>query len=150
ALVTNEVWWTHIGGGPLLDSLRERASEELGGNIEFDLLGPMTNDEILRHYSRVPYHLFVNVSESEGVPVSIMEAMSYGVPTLATDVGGTSEVVAHDESGLLLAADATPADIAAGITSFASCSDDAYARFRAESRRQWREKFDSAENYKLF
>ena len=37
--------------------------------------------------------LFINVSESEGVPVSIMEALSCGLPIIATNVGGVSEIV---------------------------------------------------------
>ena len=36
-----------------------------------------------------PYHVFLNVSSSEGVPVSIIEAMSFGIPCIATNVGGT-------------------------------------------------------------
>ena len=37
--------------------------------------------------------LFINTSSSEGVPVSIMEALSVGIPIIATDVGGTKEIV---------------------------------------------------------
>ena len=45
------------------------------------------------YYSSHPIDLFVNVSETEGVPVSIMEAFSYSIPCFATDVGGTGEIV---------------------------------------------------------
>lgn len=44
---------------------------------------------------------FISLSSSEGLPISICEALSYGVPVIATDVGGVSEVVTSDV-GILL------------------------------------------------
>lgn len=41
------------------------------------------------------------MSDSEGIPVSIMEAMSFGIPVIARNVGGMSEIV-NEENGLLL------------------------------------------------
>ena len=37
--------------------------------------------------------LFVNLSTTEGLPVSIMEAMAHRIPAIATEVGGTPEIV---------------------------------------------------------
>ncbi|NCO54621.1 MAG: glycosyltransferase, partial [Bacteroidetes bacterium] len=45
--------------------------------------------------------LFINVSESEGIPVSIMEALSAGIPVIATNVGGTNEIVNNDVGFLI-------------------------------------------------
>ncbi len=45
--------------------------------------------------------VFVNPSYSEGLPTSVMEAASLGIPIIATDVGGTSEIITHGESGIL-------------------------------------------------
>lgn len=45
---------------------------------------------------------FVLPSFIEGVPVSAMEAMAVGVPVIATNVGGTGELVHHGETGLLI------------------------------------------------
>lgn len=45
--------------------------------------------------------LYANSSISEGVSLTLLEAMAAGVPVLATRVGGTPEVVRHEETGLL-------------------------------------------------
>jgi len=46
--------------------------------------------------------LFVLSSHLEGLGTSIMDAMASKLPVVATDVGGIPEVVAHNETGLLV------------------------------------------------
>ena len=60
-----------------------------------------TNEEVMEYYKNNLVDLFVNMSESEGLPVSMMEAMSFGVPVIAPDVGGIKEIV-DENSGWLL------------------------------------------------
>jgi glycosyltransferase involved in cell wall biosynthesis len=57
---------------------------------------------------------FVSSSLTEGVSLTLLEAMAVGLPVLATNVGGNPEVVADGETGRLVAA-ADPAALAAGI-----------------------------------
>ena len=45
--------------------------------------------------------VFLLSSLSEGISVTLLEAMATGLPIAATDVGGNSEVVAHNHTGLL-------------------------------------------------
>ncbi|MGH8157424.1 MAG: glycosyltransferase [Rhodanobacter sp.] len=95
--------WTHIGGGPLLGKIKELAAARLADrdNLSFEFLGEMPNQAIKDYYLGAPVDVFVNTSESEGMPVSIMEAMSAGVPAIAPDVGGISSLVSEQCGALL-------------------------------------------------
>lgn len=46
--------------------------------------------------------LFVLNSSYEGLPHVVLEAMAAHIPVIATDIGGTGEVVKHNETGLLI------------------------------------------------
>lgn len=144
-----EIEWTHFGEGDRMEALR-RLCEGLPANIRWTLAGHVGNAELLAEYARTPRHLFVNVSSSEGIPVSIMEAMSFGIPCLATDVGGTGELVVTGENGTLLPAELTPARLADELRAFASMPDEAYQRYRDGARRSWQERYDADKNYTAF
>jgi glycosyltransferase involved in cell wall biosynthesis/SAM-dependent methyltransferase len=45
--------------------------------------------------------LYLSASRFEGLPNAIMEAMAHGVPVVATNIGGTNELIAHGQTGLL-------------------------------------------------
>ena len=48
--------------------------------------------------------IFALPSLTEGYPLSIVEAMAWGVPVVATNVGGVPELIRHGVNGLLCAA----------------------------------------------
>ncbi len=50
------------------------------------------------------FDVFALSSHVEGIPLAMLEAMAVSVPVVATDVGGVSEVVTHEVSGLLVPA----------------------------------------------
>lgn len=107
------VHWTHVGDGPLFHELRESTRKlEARGQVTVRLAGRLSNDRVLAELRAAPFDAIVNVSSSEGVPVSLMEAMAHGIPAVATDVGGTRELV-EPGGGFLLPADITAAELAA-------------------------------------
>jgi glycosyltransferase involved in cell wall biosynthesis len=83
-----------IGDGPDMPELKRLASE-LGIEAQVRFLGE-------RHDvgSWLPHaDLFALSSRSEGVPMSLLEAMAAGLPALVTAVGGMAEVVEFSEAG---------------------------------------------------
>lgn len=101
ALIENlDIKWVHFGGGEEYDNLKE-ACKLLPRNIEWDIRGATPNLSILEFYKKNDIDLFINASSSEGVPVSIMEAFAHSIPCIATDCGGTSELV-NSSNGQLL------------------------------------------------
>jgi glycosyltransferase involved in cell wall biosynthesis len=90
---------TIVGDGPLrafLDSEVLRLA--LGEYIR--LAGACGSDEVASFYGDAD--IFCLPSFAEGLPVVLMEAMSYGLPVVATRIAGVPELVVHGESGLLV------------------------------------------------
>ncbi len=52
-------------------------------------------DDLMLFFKENSVDLFINASITEGTPVSIMEAISCGIPIIATDVGGNPEIVSE-------------------------------------------------------
>jgi glycosyltransferase involved in cell wall biosynthesis len=93
--------WVHFGDGPLLKDLKIQLKSLSLEKVKVNFLGGKSNKEVLNYYETQDINAFINVSQYEGVPVSIMEAMSYGIPCIATDAGATNELV-NNENGILL------------------------------------------------
>lgn len=141
--------WTHVGGGKSFQKLRQYAERNLGF-MECRFPGEMENRALMEFYRKTPVDCFVNTSSSEGLPVSVMEACSFGIPILATDVGGTSEIVQDRVNGYLLRPDFEPGDLAGKIRDFCATPAGIRATFRSASRKIWEERFSAETNYEKF
>lgn len=112
-----DIQWTHIGDGLLFDKLNHYATEKFSSTrVKWTFCGHLTNADVKSYLASNAIDVFVNASETEGIPVSIMEAMSYGIPIIAPDVGGIRELISR-ECGELLSANPDPAEIANAILS---------------------------------
>jgi glycosyltransferase involved in cell wall biosynthesis len=112
-----------VGDGPYKDHLKKLAEKRK--DIMF--LGEKNEKEIIEILSITD--IFVNPSYSEGLPTSVLEAGSVGVPIIATDVGGTREIVHDAVNGVFF--DSGKADILAKKIKFLLFSAeerDRYAR----------------------
>jgi len=145
---TITIIWTHIGTGDEMMRIQSLV-KELPSQIRGILLGRLSNTDVLNFYASNPVDLFVNVSRSEGVPVSIMEALSFGIPVLATAVGGTSELVDESNGGLLVK-DCSSAQIANALHEFYSLSNIEKNKKRNAARRTWEQKCDAELTYTSF
>lgn len=93
--------WHHFGSGSS-DVLDETIADARNSSAQVILHGQVKVERLQRFYRDTDVTIFVNLSRSEGIPVSIMEALNAGIPVVATAVGGTPEVVIEGRSGLLV------------------------------------------------
>lgn len=141
-----EVQWIHYGDGPLLNEL-QKLIENFPEQILVSFPGRINNKEILRGYLESPPDLFINLSCSEGIPVSIMEAMSFGIPVIATDVGGNAEIV-NNKNGSLLPEDSTSEEVSNVIQEYFDL--EIRNKKGKEAFNTWKTKFNAKENYNKF
>jgi len=140
--------WTHIGDGPEMPRLSGIVTRTLDSNpgISIRLAGNMDNSNVMKFYDSNPVDLFVNVSMSEGIAVSIMEAISRGIPAIATDVGGTSEIISDDlGSGWLLPVNFKPAALTSMIKGIRQTNSHIAAKGKAFQA--WDVLFNAEKNY---
>jgi len=118
-----------IGDGPVWEQVKQRARD----------LGLADCCRFLGRREDVPtllqaVDLYAQASLWEGIPRAIQEAMYVGLPVVATDVNGTSEVVEHGVTGILV----PPRDVAALAQAMGDllCDRAAAARMGAAGRRR--------------
>ncbi len=98
-----------VGGGPLESSLKQLASElGLNGCVAFFAEQADVSPFLLAA------DLFVSSSVTEGLPVSLLEAMSVGLPAVVTDVGGMGEI-ARLSGAVTLVPSSDPEGMAAAL-----------------------------------
>lgn len=141
--------WIHFGGGELLEQVRKQAKDKLKGNISFCFKGKQDNKVVLDYYASEYIDMFINLSESEGIPVSIMEAMSFGIPCIATDVGGTKEIV-KESNGYLLSNGYKIEEVTNIIKQFAAMPTNQIDEYRKNARNFWNEHYNADKNYRKF
>jgi glycosyltransferase involved in cell wall biosynthesis len=123
------------GDGPRRAPL-EALSLGLGLSDRVRFLGAV--DDVPRLLARAS--LFVLPSLTEGIALTLLEAMACGLPTVATRVGGNPEVLADGQTGLLVPAQ-SPAELAEAILRLRRERETA-RQMGAEGRRRVEEHFD--------
>ncbi|WP_010677044.1 glycosyltransferase [Bacillus timonensis] len=141
--------WTHIGGGPEFEKIKKLAQKKL--NMEnVHLMGFLKNQDVLNWYKKNPATVFVNLSSSEGVPVAIMEAISMGIPVIATDVGGTREIVENGLNGYLLDKDCEVSEIVDKLLIVNNFDETKYKDISNNALRIWKERCNTEVIYDKF
>ena len=141
--------WVHFGNydfqlNKLLEIELEKKALKENEQITITFQGPTENTAILSYYAANPVSLFLSVSSSEGLPFSMMEASSYGIPIVCTDVGGCKEITNKD---LLLPASFSENDFINVYNRFIQNEN----KYRVEAINSWKKEFSfeiSSENLK--
>ena len=130
--------WIHIGDGEEFISVKELCTHDCPDNLAIELPGRRSNDDVHHLLSTRHVDAMLLTSESEGLPISLCEALSYGIPAIATAIGGVPEIITPDVGALL-----SPLPTTEEFESVFLTELPRLASKRAAARSRWEEHFDS-------
>ena len=142
------IYWSHFGDGPLMAEITKLIKDS-PINLKPNLFGYQENSKVLEYYRNHAIDLFINTSESEGIPMSIMEAQSCGIPVIAPEVGGLPEII-NDENGYLLSKNPTMLEIAEKILKICNMPMKEKLLIRDACLSSWSANYNSSVNFKIF
>jgi glycosyltransferase involved in cell wall biosynthesis len=94
-----------IGDGPEREGLAEEVRSK-GLEDQVDIRGRVPESALREAYAASDVFVLPAIvderGETEGLGVVLLEAMSYGIPVVGSDIGGITDVIENDESGLLV------------------------------------------------
>lgn len=94
-----------IGDGPERSRL-ELLAREIGVASHVEFRGRVSDDELRRAYATADVFVLPSVldarQDTEGLGVVLLEAMNYAVPVIASEIGGITDIVQHERTGLLV------------------------------------------------
>ncbi len=96
-----------VGGGPAA-ALIEAEARRKAPHLRLAFVGALPHDDLPPFYAAADVFLLPSLRQ-EGLPTTVLEAMSAGVPVVAMRAGGTPTAVAHGETGLLVPLGSVPA-----------------------------------------
>ena len=111
--------------------------------VQIKIMGELSNEDVFDFYLKNSVNVLLSVSQSEGLPVSMMEAISFGVPIIGTNVGGCSEII-NDSTGILIDKDINPKEVSEIIMRFFSSNKNT-EEFRNGVFNFWKENFSKNE-----
>ena len=142
-----KVKWIHFGSDSEQNQIPlKQALNSLPNNVSVELKGHCEKRVILDYYTNNHVDLFINVSNFEGLPVGMIEAISFGVPLLATKTNGSPELV-KDEIGVLIPIDFDAREIAQIVRDI---KQQKIKLNREEARKYFKSNFSSEINYENF
>ncbi|MEB2785153.1 glycosyltransferase [Algoriphagus persicinus] len=138
--------WTHFGGEESAITALKNSLPKLRNDMEITWKGKVKNEKVQSYYASQPIDLLINLSSSEGIPVSMMEALSFGIPVFANAVGGISEVVQTD-TGMLIPDGLSAIEIASRLDQFLLSGKTRNEEFRIGVRRFWYQNYSAEQNH---
>jgi len=143
--------WFHIGDGAEKELLKYIANELLSkkNNIKYTFLGIKDNDSIKKYYNENYFDCFVSTTSTEGIPVTMMEAISFGIPLISSNVGGVPEIV-NNETGILLDPDNCVEELINALIFLSKMSDSETETLRKSCRSYWENNYRAETQYPKF
>ena len=135
-----------IGDGPELNQLQKISLESNNkDNIIFH--GKLNRDEI--NHIFLNSDIYIQASNYEGLPHSLLEAMSYGIPVLCTPVGECKEILGNEDRGYILDLPVSKDNIKSKINEIVNEKNVATIKGQ-EGRDFISEKYNLANTFKLY
>lgn len=139
--------WIHHGEGPTIRGVIDFMSKA-PDQIEFTTSSKKEDYyEVLEMEKALTPDLFINLSSTEGLPVTLMEAISFGIPLLVNDVGSCNEFIT-EKTGVSVSVNATIDEIVNEIVNMKNNRKSIVDR--DSIRAFWEEKFSADKNYSIF
>lgn len=144
------VTWIHFGDGFQKKNIEEKAKQIFRhkSNISYVFMGQKDNEEIMQFYESNYVDCFITTSQTEGCPVTVQEAMSYGIPIIGTAVGELPLMI--NGNGVLLNENPKIEEVADAIIAIHSLEKAECDMMRYKSRKLWEKNFDGDKNYREF
>ena len=125
-----------VGDGPERARLEQLARDaRVADHVHFR--GRVDDEQLRRAYAAAAVFVLPSVldarQDTEGLGVVLLEAMNYSVPVIASDIGGITDIVQHERTGILVPAGDDPA-LAHALTRV--LTDPALSRTLGEAGRQ--------------
>lgn len=142
--------WIHIGdGSEEYKIIKKLISEKLESNpnVTYILKGGMSKHKVMEFLDDQYIDLIINCSETEGLPVSLMEAMARGIPAAAPAIGGIPEIIDNHSTGILLKEKTSPEEVFEAIMYFYQLPQSEIDTYRKNAYLMWKEKFNAKINY---
>lgn len=147
-----EIHWNHIGWGELAyeNEIKNQVTHLITNNqnIKVTFHGKLSPSKIRDFLENKPIDLMINCSKKEGIPVTLMEAASAGIPILAYKIDGIPEIVIDKYNGILV--DPSLKDFSAEIQKFHHLKKEDKKRMSENAQTMQRNNFNAAINYQKF
>ena len=116
-----------VGDGPEVNNLKNLVKEKsLNKRVSF--IGKIKNSEL--HNYLEDADIFIQASNYEGLPHSILEAINYEIPILSTEVGGCSAILNKGERGYIIPMPVSEVEISEGIRTIINNKDEARSKVK--------------------
>jgi glycosyltransferase involved in cell wall biosynthesis len=127
-----------VGTGSYLGELKILA-QKLDVEDKVTFHGRVDDEELDRIYASADIYL-IPTMRFEGLPLALLEAMSHGIPTISSKIGGNADVITHDFDGLFI----KPGDMKELIASIRKLGNDVEIRkkFSNAARETTEKRFD--------
>jgi imidazole glycerol phosphate synthase glutamine amidotransferase subunit len=146
--------WHHIGAGrgdkyekAFLTLLEKKLQNN--SKVTVYLHGWISPADIITKLKEISPLVLINTSSYEGIPVSMMEAISLGIPVIGPKICGIPELLSDKKNGLLLKEN-TPEGVLEALNSIMDLSETEYLQFSEAAKKQQYLLFNETINFQHF